>query len=165
MRTVQLAPALLGHHQELEGHRQCLGPAARTFGHALTEPHGREARLDGVAGTQMLPVFILYLPKALHPCNPGSAGNSKKASRASRSLMRQSTALSYLGEIPPRKRRCFARLRRASPHTGSRVTPAWHGPCTRLGNLSRTLAILWHQSLYSIHLPIRSWTFAEVPQF
>lgn len=57
MRTIQLAPALLCQHQELERHRQCLGPAARAFGHALTEPHGREARLDGVARAQMLPVL------------------------------------------------------------------------------------------------------------
>ena len=57
MRTIQLAPALLCQHQELERHRQCLGPAARAFGHTLTEPHGREARPDGVARAQMLPVL------------------------------------------------------------------------------------------------------------
>ena len=48
MRAIQLAPALLRQHQELECHHQCLSPAARAFGHALAEPHGREARLDGL---------------------------------------------------------------------------------------------------------------------
>lgn len=146
MRTIQLAPALLCQHQELERHRQCLGPAARAFGHALTEPHGREARLDGVARAQMLPVFILYLPKALRPCNPGSAGKSKKASKASLSLIRQSTTLSYLGENSATKasmpRSAWARVSAYMISCSARLAR----PCKRLGSLSRTLAILWHQS-------------------
>src|SRR5918994_849142 len=76
MRTIQLAPALLCHHQELERHRQCLGPAARSR---------TVAKLDSMG----------LLVRRCFQC---SAGKSKKVSKASLSLMRQSTAFSYLGE-------------------------------------------------------------------
>jgi hypothetical protein len=55
--TVEPPPASLRHVEELVSHQKPLRTGARALRHALTQAHGRERRLDYVAGPQMFPVL------------------------------------------------------------------------------------------------------------
>ena len=54
---VEASPALLGHPEELAGHRQAPSPGPRSFRHPLPKGDRGEAGFDGVSGADVPPVL------------------------------------------------------------------------------------------------------------
>jgi DNA invertase Pin-like site-specific DNA recombinase len=131
VRALQAAPRLCGGLNELEDHELGRLLGQRALGADRAVPDGREDALDRVACAKVIPVF-------------GGEG-VRQASKASRSLVRQVTAFSYL--VPYFSANVSTAASAAARVSACQISrrSAFTAGCMDFGNLFTTLAVLCTQ--------------------